>query len=152
RLQKVFGSKMGVYHSKFSDNERVEVWQGVLTGKYSFVVGVRSSIFLPFDSVGLIIVDEEHETSYKPYNPSPRFQARAAVIILAWLHHATILLGSATPSFESFYNARTTTCVYTYMDRRCGEALLNDFILSDPLLDQKKNLLKLDFTRGLREK
>ncbi|HLW20564.1 MAG TPA: primosomal protein N' [Cyclobacteriaceae bacterium] len=152
RLQKVFGSKMGVYHSKFSDNERVEVWQGVLTGKYSFVVGVRSSIFLPFDSLGLIIVDEEHETSYKQYDPAPRFQARDAAIMLAWLHQAKILLGSATPSFESFYNARTNKYGYTYMDRRFGEALLPDFILSDALLDQKKNLLKLDFTRVLREK
>src|SRR5690606_32005874 len=88
RLQKVFGSKMGVYHSKFSDNERVEVWQGVLTGKYAFVVGVRSSIFLPFDSLGLVIVDEEHETSYKQYEPAPRFQARDAAIMLAWLHQA----------------------------------------------------------------
>ena len=152
RLQKVFGSKMGVYHSKFSDNERVEVWQGVLTGKYSFVVGVRSSIFLPFDSLGLVIVDEEHETSYKQYDPAPRFQARDAAIMLAWLHQAKILLGSATPSFESFYNARTNKYGYTYLDRRFGEALLPDFILSDVLVDQKKNLLKLDFTRMLREK
>lgn len=152
RLQKVFGSKIGVYHSKFSDNERVEVWQGVLTGKYAFVVGVRSSIFLPFDSLGLVIVDEEHETSYKQYEPAPRFQARDAAIMLAWLHQAKILLGSATPSFESFYNARTNKYGYTYLNRRFGEALLPDFILSDVLVDNKKNLLKLDFTRILREK
>src|SRR5690606_24160234 len=73
RLQKTFGSKMGIYHSKFSDNERVEVWQGVLSGRFSFVVGVRSSIFLPFDSLGLVIVDEEHEASYKQFDPAPRF-------------------------------------------------------------------------------
>lgn len=152
RLQKVFGSKMGIYHSKFSDNERVEVWHGVLTGKYALVVGVRSSIFLPFDSLGLLIVDEEHEASYKQYDPAPRFQARDAAIMLGWLHQAKILLGSATPSFESFYNARTNKYGYTYLDRRFGEALLPDFILSDVLVDQKKNLLKLDFTRILREK
>jgi primosomal protein N' (replication factor Y) len=152
RLQKVFGNKMGVYHSKFSDNERVEVWHGVLTGKYSFVVGVRSSVFLPFDSLGLVIVDEEHEASYKQYDPAPRFQARDAAIMLAWLHQAKILLGSATPSFESFYNARTNKYGYVYLDRRFGEALLPDFILSDVLVDQKKNLLKLDFTRIFREK
>jgi primosomal protein N' (replication factor Y) len=152
RLQKVFGNKMGVYHSKFSDNERVEVWHGVLTGRYSFVVGVRSSIFLPFDSLGLVIVDEEHETSYKQYDPAPRFHARDAAIMLAWLHQAKILLGSATPSFESFYNARTNKYGYTYLDRRFGEALLPDFIISDVLVDQKKNLLKLDFTRILRER
>ena len=152
RLQRVFGSRMGVYHSKFSDNERVEVWHGVLTGRYSFVVGVRSSIFLPFDSLGLVIVDEEHEASYKQYDPAPRFHARDAAIMLAWLHQAKILLGSATPSFESFYNARTNKYGYAYLDRRFGEALLPDFILSDVLVDQKKNLLKLDFTRILREK
>lgn len=152
RLQKVFGSKIGVYHSKFSDNERVEVWQGVLSGQYSFVIGVRSSLFLPFDSLGLVIVDEEHETSYKQYDPAPRFQARDSAIMLAWLHQAKILLGSATPSYESFYNARTDKYGYTYLDRRYGEALLPEFILADILVDQKKNLLKLDFTRILREK
>ncbi|MEX2595172.1 MAG: primosomal protein N' [Anditalea sp.] len=152
RLQKVFGSKMGIYHSKFSDSERVEVWQGVLSGQYSFVVGVRSSLFLPFDSLGLIIVDEEHETSYKQYDPAPRFQARDAAIMLSWLHQAKTLLGSATPSFESYYNARTNKYGYAYLDRRFGEALLPEFLLSDILSDQKKNLLKLDFTRILREK
>src|SRR5690606_4534553 len=106
RLQNVFGSKMGIYHSKFSDNERVEVWQRVLSGQYAFVVGVRSSIFLPFDSLGLVIVDEEHETSYKQYDPAPRFQARDAAIMLAFLHQAKTLLGTATPSFESYYNVR----------------------------------------------
>src|SRR5690606_32774344 len=75
RLKQVFGSQMGVYHSKYSDNERVEVWNGVLSGRFSFVVGVRSSIFLPFDSLGLIIVDEEHEPSYKQFDPAPRFHA-----------------------------------------------------------------------------
>jgi primosomal protein N' (replication factor Y) len=152
RLQKVFGSKMGVFHSKFSDSERVEVWQGVLSGQYSFVVGVRSSIFLPFDSLGLVIVDEEHETSYKQFDPAPRFQARDAAIMLAWLHQAKTLLGSATPSFESYYNARTDKYGYAHLDRRFGEALLPEFLLSDILSDQKKNLLKLDFTRILREK
>lgn len=152
RLQKVFGSQIGVYHSKFSDNERVEVWQGVLTGQYSFVVGVRSSIFLPFDSLGLLIVDEEHESSYKQYDPAPRFQARDAAIMLAWLHQAKVLLGSATPSFESFHNARTNKYGYTLVNRRYGEAVLPDYILSDMLVDKKKNLLKLDFTRILREK
>lgn len=106
RLRKVFGGRMGVFHSKYSDNERVEVWNGVLSGKVSFVVGVRSSIFLPFDSLGLVIVDEEHESSYKQFDPAPRYQARDAAIMLAWLHQAKTLLGSATPSFESFYNAR----------------------------------------------
>ncbi|EOZ98370.1 Helicase PriA essential for oriC/DnaA-independent DNA replication [Indibacter alkaliphilus LW1] len=151
RLRQVFGSSMGVYHSKYSDNERVEVWNGVLSGKLSFVLGVRSSIFLPFDSLGLVIVDEEHESSFKQFDPAPRFQARDAAIMLAWLHQAKTILGSATPSFESFYNARTQKYGYVALDRRYGEAQLPEYILSDILVDKKKNLLKLDFTRLLRE-
>ncbi|MDO9554306.1 primosomal protein N' [Rhodonellum sp.] len=152
RLRKVFGSKMGVYHSKYSDNERVEVWNGVLSGKFSFVIGVRSSIFLPFDSLGLVIVDEEHESSYKQYDPAPRFQARDAVLMLAWLHQAKTILGSATPSFESYYNSRTKKYGYVFLDKRYGGASLPHYQLSDILVDKKKNLLKLDFTRLMREK
>lgn len=152
RLRKVFGSSMGVYHSKYSDNERVEVWNGVLSGKTSFVIGARSSIFLPFDSLGMVIVDEEHESSYKQFDPAPRFQARDAAIMLSWIHQAKSLLGSATPSFESFYNARTKKYGYVALDKRFGEAQLPEYHLADMLVDKKKNLLKLDFTRLLREK
>ena len=152
RLRQVFGSRMGVYHSKYSDNERVEVWNGVLSGKLSFVVGVRSSIFLPFDSLGLVIVDEEHESSYKQFDPAPRFQARDAAIMLSWIHQAKTLLGSATPSFESYYNARMKKYGYVALDIRYGEAQLPEYQLADMLVDKKKNLLKLDFTRLLREK
>jgi primosomal protein N' (replication factor Y) (superfamily II helicase) len=152
RLRQVFGSSMGVYHSKYSDNERVEVWNGVLSGKLSFVVGVRSSIFLPFDSLGMVIIDEEHESSYKQYDPAPRFQARDAGIMLAWLHQAKTLLGSATPSFESFYNARMNKYGYVSLDIRFGEAQLPEYYLADILVDKRKNLLKLDFTRLMREK
>ncbi|SMD45314.1 replication restart DNA helicase PriA [Aquiflexum balticum DSM 16537] len=152
RLRQVFGSKMGVYHSKYSDNERVEVWNGVLSGKLSFVIGVRSSIFLPFDSLGLVIVDEEHESSYKQYDPAPRFQARDAAIMLSWIHQAKTLLGSATPSFESYYNARLKKYGYVALDIRYGEAQLPEYQLADMLVDKKKNLLKLEFTRLLREK
>ncbi len=77
---------MGIYHSKFSDNERVEVWKGILDGKFQFVVGVRSAIFLPFDNLGLIIVDEEHETSYKQHDPAPRYHARDVAVIMAYMH------------------------------------------------------------------
>lgn len=152
RLQRVFGSKMGVYHSKYSDNERVEVWQGVLNGTYDFVVGVRSSIFLPFGSLGLIIVDEEHESSYKQFDPAPRFQARDAAIMLAWMHQARTLLGSATPSFESFFNAQTGKYGLVSLDRRYGAAQLPEYFLVDVVSDRKKNLLKLDMTRLMREK
>ncbi|MFD2203034.1 replication restart helicase PriA [Shivajiella indica] len=152
RLRQVFGSSMGVYHSKYSDNERVEVWNGVLSGKLSFVVGVRSSIFLPFDSLGMVIIDEEHEPSYKQFDPAPRFQARDAGIMLSWLHQSKTLLGSATPSFETFHNAKTGKYGYVSLEKRFGEAQLPDYYLADILVDKKKNLLKLDFTRLMREK
>jgi primosomal protein N' (replication factor Y) (superfamily II helicase) len=152
RLLKVFGEKMGVYHSKYSDNERVEVWNGVMSGKFPLIVGVRSSIFLPFDSLGLVIVDEEHETSYKQYDPAPRFQARDAAIMLSHLHQAKTLLGTATPSFESYFNAKNNKYGYVKLENRYGEAELPDYHISDLLVDKKKNLLKLDLTQIMREK
>ncbi|REG91409.1 replication restart DNA helicase PriA [Algoriphagus antarcticus] len=152
RLKKVFGSQMGVYHSKYSDNERVEVWNGVLSGRFSFVVGVRSSIFLPFDSLGLIIIDEEHESSYKQFDPAPRFQARDSAIMLAYFHQARTLLGSATPSFESYFNASQGKFGYVELTHRFGDATMPNFYLADLAADKRKNLLKLDTTRILREK
>lgn len=152
RLKKVFGSQMGVYHSKYSDNERVEVWNGVLSGRFAFVVGVRSSIFLPFDSLGMIIVDEEHEPSYKQFDPAPRFHARDAAIMLAYFHQARTLLGSATPSFESYFNASQGKYGYVEINHRFGDASMPEYHLADLAADRKKNLLKLDSTRILREK
>jgi primosomal protein N' (replication factor Y) (superfamily II helicase) len=152
RLKQVFGSQMGVYHSKYSDNERVEVWNGVLSGRFSFVVGVRSSIFLPFDSLGLVIVDEEHEASFKQFDPAPRFQARDAAIMLAYFHQARTLLGSATPSFESYYNASQGKYGYVEITHRFGDASMPEYHLANLSADRKKNLLKLDSTRLLREK
>lgn len=106
RLQRVFGEQLVIYHSRFSDNERVEIWQKLLASREPCVVlGVRSSIFLPFRDLALVIVDEEHETSYKQYDPAPRYHARNAAIVLASLHGAKVLLGSATPSVESYHNA-----------------------------------------------
>lgn len=152
RLKQVFGSQMGVYHSKYSDNERVEVWNGVLSGRFSFVVGVRSSIFLPFDSLGLVIVDEEHEPSFKQFDPAPRFHARDVAIMLAYFHQARTLLGSATPSFESYFNATQGKYGYVEMTHRFGDARLPEYHLANISSDRKKNLLKLDSTRMLREK
>lgn len=152
RLQQVFGSQMGVYHSKYSDNERVEVWNGVLSGRFSFVVGVRSSIFLPFDSLGLIIVDEEHEASFKQFDPAPRFQARDSAIMLAYFHQAKCILGSATPSFESYFNATQDKYGYVQLTHRYGDATLPEYHLANLSADRKKNLLKLDSTRLMREK
>jgi primosomal protein N' (replication factor Y) len=107
RLRVYFGANIGVYHSRFNDNERVEVWQKVLNNEYRVVLGARSSVFLPFHNLGLIIVDEEHETSYKQYDPAPRYNARDAAIYLANMHQGKVLLGSATPAFETYFNART---------------------------------------------
>lgn len=108
RLQAVFGDQIGIYHSRINDNERTEIWQKMLSeNPYSIILGVRSSIFLPFQKLGLVIVDEEHETSYKQQEPAPRYHARDAAIMLSLFHDAKTLLGSATPSIESFYNAQT---------------------------------------------
>lgn len=112
RLRKIFGNKVGVYHSKFSDSQRVEVYNGVLTNSsslsnFEIILGVRSSVFLPYRNLGLIIVDEEHENTYKQYNPAPRYNARDSAIVLASIHNAKVLLGTATPSIETYFNART---------------------------------------------
>jgi len=108
RLSIYFGTQIGVYHSKFNPNERIEIWNAVLSNNptnFRLIVGARSSIFLPFQDLGLIIVDEEHESSFKQYDPAPRYNARDTAMILARLHNAKILLGSATPSIETYYNA-----------------------------------------------
>ncbi len=107
RLKEVFGDHLGVYHSKFPDAERVEIWQKQLSEQpYDIILGVRSSVFLPFRNLGLVIVDEEHENSYKQQDPAPRYHARSAAIVLASIYGAKTLLGTATPSVESYYNAR----------------------------------------------
>lgn len=106
RLKRVFGHRLGVYHSKFPDEERVEIWQKQLSEEsYDVILGVRSSVFLPFKNLGLVIVDEEHETTYKQQDPAPRYHARNTAIVLASMQGAKVLLGTATPSIESYYNA-----------------------------------------------
>lgn len=108
RLKRVFGTRLGVYHSKFPDAERVEIWQKQLsTEPYDVILGVRSSIFLPFQRLGLVIVDEEHENTYKQQDPAPRYHARSTAIVLAAMQGAKVLLGTATPSIDSYYNAMT---------------------------------------------
>lgn len=106
RLAEAFGDALCVYHSGFTDNERVEMWRDLKDNKrYKVIIGARSALFLPFTNLGLVIVDEEHDPSYKQYDPAPRYHARDAVTVLASLHHANVLLGTATPSVESYYNA-----------------------------------------------
>ena len=108
RLQRVFGNRLGIYHSKYSDAERVEIWQKQLSGHpYDVILGARSATLLPFQNLGLVIVDEEHETSYKQQDPAPRYHARSAAIMLAQMYGAKTLLGTATPSMESYHNAQT---------------------------------------------
>ena len=107
RLKKVFGNRLGIYHSKYSDAERVEMWNKQLSNApYEVILGARSAVFLPFQKLGLVIVDEEHETSFKQQDPAPRYHARSAAIVLASMYQAKTLLGTATPSLESYYNAQ----------------------------------------------
>ena len=108
RLQKVFGNRLGIYHSKYADAERVEIWQKQLSrNPYDVILGARSAVLLPFQNLGLVIVDEEHETSYKQQDPAPRYHARSTAIMLAQMFGAKTLLGTATPSMESYHNAKT---------------------------------------------
>ncbi|WP_223815782.1 replication restart helicase PriA [Adhaeribacter rhizoryzae] len=149
RLMKVFGNRLGVYHSKFSDNERAEVWNGILSGRFSVVVGVRSAIFLPFHNLSLIIVDEEHESSYKQYDPSPRYNAREVALMLATYHRAKTLLGSATPSVETYYNCRNGKWGLVTMNQRFGEAGLPDIELIDTRRESLKKNMFSHFSQQL---
>ena len=151
RLRKVFGDAMGIYHSKFSDNERVEVWKGILDGKFQFVVGVRSAIFLPFDNLGLVIVDEEHETSYKQFDPAPRYNARDVAVIMAYMHKGKALLGSATPSLESYYHAKNDRYGLVEMKERYGNAVLPTFQLINTKLEKKQKQMKNEFSSVLMD-
>ncbi len=131
RIRKYFGDKAYSFHSKFSQNERVEIWQKVNTGQPLVVIGARSSIFLPFKNLGLIIVDEEHETSYKQQDPAPRYHARDAAIFLAYTWQAKTLLGSATPSFESYHNARSGKFGLVELKNRFGLVQLPEMIIGN---------------------
>ena len=149
RLKKIFGSTMGVYHSRFSDSERVEVWNGILHGRFKFIVGVRSSVFLPFDNLGLIIVDEEHDASYKQQEPAPRYHARDVALMIAQLHHAKVLLGSATPSIETYYQCQRDKYGLVKLDKRFGEAQLPAMILADMGRERKQKTVKGEFSGTL---
>lgn len=151
RLRKVFGDVMGIYHSKFSDNERVEVWKGILEGKFQFIVGVRSAILLPFDNLGLIIVDEEHETSYKQHDPAPRYHARDVAVMMAYLHKGKTLLGSATPSLESYFHARHERYGLVEMSERFGQAAMPTFELVDIKKEKRSKKMKNEFSSVLLE-
>lgn len=152
RLKKIFGETVGVYHSRFSDNERVEVWNGLLQGKFKFIIGVRSSILLPFDNLGLIIVDEEHDPSYKQQEPAPRYNARDVAMMLGQIHYAKVLLGSATPSLETFYHAQQGKYGFVSLTRRFGDAQLPTVELADMSQERKQKTNKGDFSGLLLKK
>ncbi|MDR0864049.1 MAG: primosomal protein N' [Candidatus Symbiothrix sp.] len=153
RLKQFFGDKLGVYHSKISNNERVEIWNKLLNDAgYEIILGVRSSVFLPFRDLGLIIVDEEHEPSYKQQDPAPRYHARNAAIVLATMHGAKVVLGSATPSVESFHNAQTGKYGYVRLDKRFEETELPNIIPVDVKELRRKKKMKTIFSPLLMER
>ena len=173
RLRKYFGDAVGVYHSKFNGNERVEVWNNVLNARldssklessklessssepvttlnsklsnFKLIVGARSSLFLPFSNLGLVIVDEEHDTSYKQYDPAPRYNARDGAIYLAHIHKAKTLLGSATPSIESYYNAQEGKYGFAEITQRFGGVQMPEILIADVKEATRKKLMKSHF-------
>ncbi|MDR0732820.1 MAG: primosomal protein N' [Dysgonamonadaceae bacterium] len=153
RIRKFFGDKLGVYHSKVSENERIEIRNNLLSdAAFPIILGVRSSIFLPFKDLGLIIVDEEHEPSYKQQDPAPRYHARNAAIVLARMYGAKVVLGSATPSIESFHNARTGKYGYVQLNKRFEDTELPLITAVDVKELRRKKIMKTLFSPLLIEK
>jgi len=157
RLQKVFGDVIGVYHSKFNENERVEVWNKVLdfeetkSSKFQIVMGARSSMFLPFSNLGLIIIDEEHENSFKQYNPAPRYNARDTSIVLANIHKAKVLMGSATPAVETYWNAKEGKYGLVEITKRHGGVQMPEVLCADIKEATRKKKMKSHFSPLLME-
>ena len=159
RLQKHFGGYIGIYHSKFNQNERVEIWNKIKTGELKVVLGARSALFLPFSDLGLIVVDEEHDVSYKQQDPAPRYHARDAAIYYASLFNAHVLLGSATPSVESYFNAQNQKYGLAILGERFGGVQLPAIEIIDTkrMFDAAKNKiiitppLKAAIDRSLEE-
>ncbi len=151
RLKQYFGNQIGVYHSKFSDQERAEIWQKVLSGEYRIILGARSSVFLPFQDLGLIVVDEEHENSYKQFDPAPRYHARDTAIALAAQHQCKVVLGSATPSLESFYNAKIGKYGLVTLTERYGGVQLPDIQVVSIAEETKRRTMQSHFTSVLLE-
>jgi primosomal protein N' (replication factor Y) len=153
RLQDYFGERVAVFHSRYSGNERVEVWNNLLNNleKAQIVIGARSSLLLPFRNLGLIIVDEEHESSYKQFDPAPRYHARDAAIVLAHMHNAKTLLGSATPSLESYFNASQGKYGLVELNMRYNNVVMPDIELIDLADKYKRKRMKGHFSDRLIE-
>ena len=153
RLKRVFGDRLGVYHSRYPDAERIEVYQKMLSDTpYDIIVGVRSSIFLPFKKLGLVIIDEEHETSFKQQDPAPRYQARNVALVMAKTAKAKTLLGSATPSLETYYNAETGKYGLVQLHKRYGNVQLPKIEVVNMREMAKKKMMVGPFTPQLIER
>ena len=154
RLSAYFGDQIGVYHSKFNQNERVEIWNTVLANdptKFRLIIGARSSIFLPFQELGLIIVDEEHENTFKQTDPSPRYNARDASIVLAHLHNAKVLLGTATPSIESYFNAKSGKYGLVELSERYLGLQMPEILCANLRSEKKNHSMQSHFSGLLME-
>jgi primosomal protein N' (replication factor Y) (superfamily II helicase) len=154
RLSKYFGDQIGVYHSKFNQNERIEIWQHVLNNnpdKFRIILGARSAIFLPFRELGLVIVDEEHESTFKQYDPSPRYNGRDCAIVLGKLFNANVLLGSATPSIESYYNATQDKYKLIGLAERYASHMMPEILCADLKKERRQKSIKGQFSNFLIE-
>ena len=147
RLQRVFGNRLGIYHSKYSDAERVEIWKKQMSQTpYDVILGARSAVLLPFSRLGLVIIDEEHETSFKQQDPAPRYHARSAAIMLAAKAGAKVLLGSATPCAETWHNARTGKYGYVRLDKRFGDMQMPEITVVDTKDLQRRKMMNGPFS------
>ena len=146
RLRKKFGAQIGIYHSKFNANEQVEIWNKVLHGDYKVVLGVRSALFLPFKKLGLLIIDEEHEHTYKQYDAAPRYHARDSGIYLMMLHKGKTILGTATPSFETYFNALRGKYGLVKLLSRFGNIQLPEIFIADMREETRKKTAKSHFS------
>ena len=167
RLKKYFGDKVGVYHSRYDNNERVEIWQQVMNfrnsgvqefrnsrkvgqgSKYQIIIGSRSAIFLPFNDVGLIIVDEEHDGSFKQIDPAPRYSARDLAVVMSKMFHARLVLGSATPSFESYFNAKQNKYHLVTITERYGGVEMPEIIVDDMRIETRRKTMQANFGKVL---
>lgn len=149
RISKYFGNQAMAFHSKFNQNERVEIWQRVNSGNPLVVIGARSSVFLPFKNLGLVIVDEEHETSYKQQEPAPRYHARDAAIFMAYTWQAKTLLGSATPAFESYHNAKTGKYGLVELKQRFGDVQPPEILVGNIAEDTRTKSMHGYLTKAL---
>lgn len=149
RLKKHFGKDVGIYHSKFNQNERIEIWQRVLKGEYKIIIGARSALFLPFAKLHLVIVDEEHDQSYKQFDPAPRYHARDSAVYLAALHRAKTVLGTATPSIESYYNAQEGKYGWVKLMERFAGMQMPDIEIVDLKEQTKLSKMQSHFSQVL---